>query len=94
VRNNASYPQSVWQRSKYRPDNPADQAVFEQWRLGFFVLYAAVALLLVGLAMADRPGTVTIASARLGQATDAIEAGRHFKLSDRGETTACRGLTC
>jgi hypothetical protein len=57
-------------------------------------LYAAVALLLVGLAIADQPGTVTIASARLGQANATIRYQQTSKSSDPSGTTACRRLTC
>jgi hypothetical protein len=47
---------SVWNETQARPGD--DQIVFRRWRLGFFVFYSAMALLLGALAViADRPGT-------------------------------------
>ncbi|WMT73429.1 hypothetical protein [Bradyrhizobium sp. Ash2021] len=86
------YPWSL--KNRDRPENCDDRMVLKQWRLGFFALYAAVALLLVGLAIADQPGTVTIASARLGQANATIRYQQTSKSSDPSGTTACRRLTC
>jgi len=77
---NVAYPRCVWQRNEMRPRNPEDQNVFRQWRFGFFVFYAALGLLLGGLAViADRPGTSTTSAARLSTATASIDTSRHQK---------------
>jgi hypothetical protein len=57
-------PRCVWDESKLPPRAPEDEIVFRRWRLGFFVFYGAMALLLVGglAAIADRPGTITTAA--------------------------------
>jgi hypothetical protein len=59
-----SCPRSVWDESTVQPGVPEDQLVFRQWKLGFFIFYGAIVLLLGGLAIiADRPGMFTSAAA-------------------------------
>jgi hypothetical protein len=53
-----------------------DYSTVKRWRLWVFLFYAAVSTLLVGLAVADQPGSATVASAQLGQNTAMIGAGR------------------
>jgi hypothetical protein len=48
-----SSPRQVWYGSKFRPRE--DELVFKRWRLRFFIFYGAVALLISGLAVVDRP---------------------------------------
>jgi hypothetical protein len=75
---NIFYPRHVWSRSGIQRKYPEDQTVFRKWRLGFFVFYGAVALLLGGLAViAERPGTITTVAARLNPPTAATDPGRH-----------------
>jgi hypothetical protein len=57
---NISSPRQIWNASKFRPGE--DQIVFRRWRLGLFVFYGA-ALLIGGLAVADRPRTLISAEA-------------------------------
>jgi hypothetical protein len=66
-------------QNTYRAVDSEDKKANRRWQLGFFAFYAAVAILLGGLAIADRPGVATIASARLGQATFTIDTGRRLK---------------
>jgi hypothetical protein len=72
-----SYPPLVRQKTIDRPEIRQDHLARKQRRVGVFAFYTAVASLLVGLALGDRPGTATIASARLGQATGVIDTARH-----------------
>jgi|SRR5665213_3575419 len=73
---NLSDLRSLWRGNQCRPANRDDRLVFKQWLLGVIAFYAAVALLLVGLAIGDHPGTATVASARLGQTSAAINTSR------------------
>ena len=52
----------------FRPGIPEDQVAFRRWRLGFFIFYGAIALLLGGLAtVVDRPGALVSAAAPANQ---------------------------
>jgi hypothetical protein len=53
----------------------SDLSTIKRWRFWVFLFYAAVSSMLVGLALADHPGTATVASAQLGQTTAIIHAG-------------------
>jgi len=66
-----SSPHCVWDGSKFPRRAPEDEIVVRRWRLGFFVFYGAMALLLVGglAAIADRPGTITTTAAPTYSAT-------------------------
>jgi hypothetical protein len=77
IHSDVSYHLHVRRKNIERPQNLDDHLALRQWKIGFLAFYAAVALLLVGLAIGDRPGTPTIASARLGQPTGVIDAARH-----------------
>jgi hypothetical protein len=58
----ASYPRCIGDGNRFR--SPEDEIVFRRWRLRFFFFYGAITLLLVGgFAIADRPGTGTLAAA-------------------------------
>jgi hypothetical protein len=63
----------------YRADDRKESKAHRRWQFGIFAFYATVAVLLGGLAIVDRPGVATVASARLGQATATIDIGRRPK---------------
>jgi hypothetical protein len=77
ARLDVSCPRCIAGGSKFR--SPDDAIVFRRWRLGFFIFYGALALLLAagfGIS-ADRPGQGTLgATASSDRAPGSAEAER------------------
>jgi hypothetical protein len=73
-----SSPPCVWDESKVRTGFPEDQAVFRQWRRGFFIFYGATILLLGGVGfIADRTGAHTRVTAQANPAIASADTIRH-----------------
>ncbi len=62
--------------------NTDDQIVFKQWKLGFFLFYGAIGLLMGGFwAIADRPGTSSSAAAPIHQTVASTDIIKHSQMT-------------
>ena len=79
TRLDVSCPRCIWDGSRFR--SREDEIIFRRWRLRFFFLYGAIAVLLFGgfAIFADRPGTATLiaATAPTHAAMASADAIRH-----------------